>query len=73
MIMGKHKKKRDSATSSGKRKFARINRQMSRLRMKIKRWERYQKEIEQSERKASIKRWDTSGLKKHMELLESFI
>lgn len=71
--MGKHKKKHDHQISSGKRKFSRINGQLSRLKMKIARWERYQNEIKRGERKGSIKRWDTAGLKRHMELLESFI
>ena len=71
--MGKHKSKRDHKVSSGRHKFSRINKQLCRLKMKVARWERYQKEIEQSERKGSIKRWDTAGLKRHIELLESFI
>lgn len=71
--MGKHKKKRDSTTSSGRRKARRLNSQVRRLQMKIAKWERYIQEIEQNKRKGSANRWNTAGLKKHMELLERLI
>ena len=67
--MGKHKNKRDSKVSSGKRKASKINTQLKRLQMKISRWNRYKEEVIQGKRKGSVDRWNTSGLEKHMELL----
>ena len=62
---------KESRTSGGKRKIQRINQQIRRLNMKVARWERYIEEIKQDKRKGKISRWDTSGLKKHIALLES--
>jgi len=59
--------------SSGKRRSARIMRTIQRLQMKINRWDRYKEEIKKDERKGSLDRWDTSGLQKHMKLLEGLI
>lgn len=69
--MGKKIKKRDHRTSGGGRKAARINQQITRIKMKIKRWERYVSEIKSGTRNSSALRWDTSGLKRHLELLQS--
>ena len=41
--------------------------------MKINRWNRYKEEISARTRKGKISRWDTSGLEKHIKLLESFV
>ena len=69
--MGKGQKKRAHRTSGGGRKVARINQQVTRLKMKIKRWERYVSEIKDGTRKGSASRWNTSGLKRHLELLKN--
>jgi len=65
--------KRDTKVSSGKRKISRIMRQVARLKMKVNRWKRYQAEIKAGSRKGEVSRWDTSGLEKHMALLENSI
>lgn len=87
--MGKGKKSRDSVTSGGKRRNSRIMRNIRRLEYKIARWERYKAEGKPSGgkvpegRNISKKRspstksrhqnWDTTGLKKHKEHLESLL
>lgn len=71
--MGRKLNKRSSRTSSGKTKITRILRQIKRLKMKINRWNRYKEEISARTRKGKISRWDTSGLEKHIKLLESFV
>ena len=71
--MGKHKAKRNSTTSSGRRRGARMMRNIRKLQTKINRWDRYKEEIKKEERKGSPSRWDTSGLKRHMELLEKLL
>lgn len=81
MAKGK-KSKGDHKTSSGGHKLAKKNRAIRKLRQKIARWERYKEEgkpsvtAEQEEKKRRPNKsrhrdWDTSGLKKHLELLES--
>ena len=60
-----------STISSGRHKLAKRRRQISRLKMKISRWERYVAEISANKRSGSAKRWDTTGLKKYLELLEN--
>lgn len=62
-----------STMSSGAHKLSKIKRQISRLKMKINRWTRYVEEINNNKRKGSVKRWDTAGLKKHLELLETLV
>lgn len=59
--------------SSGNRKKVRIKRQIMRLNMKIERWKRYAEEVKNEQRKGSVARWNTAGLEKHVQLLESFI
>lgn len=70
---GTKKKQRDKETSSGIRKKARINRQLRKLRSKVKRWDRYKAEVEAGTRTAPKRslRWNTDGLKKHMDFLNS--
>lgn len=70
--MGKAKKKdpnRKSSPSSGTRHQSRARQQISRLRMKIKRWERYITE----DRKSKNRTWDTTGLTKQMEMYEKIM
>ena len=69
--MGKNQKSRTSTTSAGKGRGSIIMRTIKRSQMKIARWKRYVREIESGERKGSVSRWDTSGLERHIELLES--
>lgn len=64
---GKGGQSKVTKSSSGGRHIARLNQQMGRLRLKIKRWERYLKEGKDD------KRWNPDGLKSHLKLLESFI
>ena len=71
--MGKHKKSRDHVVSGGKRRASRMMRNIKRLGMKINRWKRYQEEIKKGEKKGNILRWNTAGLEKHSELLESLL
>ena len=71
--MGKHKRKRNSTTSSGRRRGARMMRNIRKFQMKVNRWDRYKEEIEKEERKGNPSRWDTSGLKRHIELLEKLL
>lgn len=71
--MGRKLIKRDHRTSSGKRKISRIMRQIRRLEMKMKRWNRYKDEIHAGSRKGKPSRWDTAGLEKHKTFLESLI
>lgn len=59
--------------SSGKHKLAKLNRQISRVKMKINRWNRYSEEIANNKRSGSAKRWNTAGLQKHLEMLEGLI
>lgn len=71
MGKGTKKKQRDSTTSSGIRRGARLRRNIRRAKMKVNRWKRYQSE----ERVASPKRkgWDTAKLEKHIEYLTSLL
>lgn len=71
--MGKKKKQRDKEVSSGIRKKARINRQLRKLRSKVKRWTRYVEEVKAGTRTAPKRslRWDVAGLQKHMAFLNS--
>jgi len=69
--MPKKQKKRDHRTSSGKHRTSRISKQIRRLEMKVKRWDRYKEEIQAGSRKGKISRWNTAGLEKHIALLES--
>jgi hypothetical protein len=71
--MPKRQRERNHKTSSGKHKASRILKQVKRLKMKINRWNRYKEEIRAGNRKGKISRWDTSGLEKHMALLESLV
>jgi hypothetical protein len=71
--MPKKKSKRTHKTSSGRSKYVRINRTIRRLTMKVNRWKRYQSEIGASKRSGPASRWDTSGLEKHIKLLEKCI
>jgi hypothetical protein len=65
--------KRDTKISSGKHKVSKVMKQLRRLKMKANRWNRYREEIKAGNRKGKASRWDTSGLEKHMALLESMI
>lgn len=60
-------------TSSGKRKASRAKKALVQVKMKIKRWERYKAEEKTTSKKSKRAGWDTTGLKKHAELLQSFI
>ena len=75
--MGKKNKNKSTnkiaKMSSGKQRSARIMRTIQRATMKVNRWERYKEEIKNGERKGSLDRWDTSGLKRHIELLENLL
>lgn len=41
--------------------------------MKINRWNRYTQEITNNKRQGSAKRWNTTGLQKHLEMLENLV
>jgi len=75
-----------SKTSSGKRRVSKAKAALRRVNMKIARWERYKeegkpawtadKEKKKKSRPTTVSRynnWDTTGLKKHAELLKSII
>lgn len=68
--MPQHKGKRDHRTASGFRAARRSRRIISRLLLKINRWNRYKDEITQGKRKGLESRWDTSRIEKHIALLE---
>jgi len=83
MAKGK-KSKGDHKVSSGKHKLAVKNRAVRKLRQKIARWERYkekgkpaitaaQEEKKNKPNKSRHHNWDTTGLKKHLELLEALL
>ena len=58
-------------TSSGLRRKRRANKEMRRLEMKKRRWERYAKEIESGKKSGPKERWDTTKLSKRIsQLLE---
>jgi hypothetical protein len=65
------RKKRKYTPSAGGRRESKINSLILRLTMKVNRWERYREEIEGGKRSGDVKRWNTSGLKKHIQLLEN--
>jgi hypothetical protein len=60
-------------SSSGNRQKNRIKKALMRTNMKIARWERYKKEGKACSKTRWRNSWDTSGLKKHAELLQSLI
>ena len=62
-----------SSMSSGAHKISKRKRQISKLKMKINRWARYVEEINNNKRSGSVKRWDSTGLKKHLEFLENLV
>ena len=68
--MGREDKK-ESYTSSGKHKAAKINTLKRRTQMKINRWKKYQDEITNGKRSGSAKRWDTTGLEKYLQILQN--
>lgn len=81
--MGK-KSSRESKTSSGKHKVALRKRALRKIRQKIARWDRYREEekspvsADQKEKKnfspkSRHRNWDTTGLKKQLELLEALV
>ena len=71
--------------SGGNRKKVRIKKEIRRLKMKIARWELYkesgkiawtaikEKKHRSVPNKSRYRNWDTTGLKKHKELLEALI
>lgn len=74
MGKGKGQKKTEGKKqSSGQRKARRINKEIRRLKMKMARWDRYTEEVEAGTRKGTTKRWNTDGLRKHMEFLETLV
>jgi hypothetical protein len=70
-LMGK-KGNKDFKKSKGLKKKRELNRAIKRCMMKINRWLRYQKEIEDGKRSSPKyrKRWDTARLEKHIKYLE---
>jgi hypothetical protein len=61
-------------SSSGNSQKNRIKKALMRTNMKIARWERYKKEGRACSGKTKWRiGWNTSGLKKHAELLQSLI
>lgn len=68
-----NKRQREGKKSSGKAKKSRARRLIMRAKMKINRWKRYKEEISEGQRKGFISRWDTSGLEKHIKMLERFV
>lgn len=81
--MGKKKKTGKHTQSSGLRKIRKLNQQMRRLRMKIARWEKNKddsekvapvwRDYQKVRRRPRHNNWDTRGLRKHLELLESMM
>jgi hypothetical protein len=69
--MGRGKKSKGASTeSSGLRKAYRANQQARRLRMKIARWKRYQKDPSKAEAGKHRGNWDTKGLEKHLAFVQ---
>jgi len=82
--MGKKNSSKVSKTSSGGRRVSRARAALRRVMMKIARWEKYradgkpawtakQEKEGKSRNRSRYNNWDTSGLTKHAELLESII
>ncbi len=86
--MGKKKGKgggnKISKSSSGKRRMARASKALRRIMMKIARWERYleegkpswtaaQEKDGKSRNRSRYNNWDTTGLKKHADVLQAII
>lgn len=81
----KRKSKQKHSLSSGGGRRSRALKAIVRIKMKIKRWERYQSEIEAGTRPAyTLKRgkkkgetvasrWNTTGLKSHLSSLEGIV
>ena len=67
------KKQRKSRTSSGKHKRSKIHRACKALERKMKRWNKYKQEVADGTRVGDQKRWDTSGLSKHLNMLRGLI
>lgn len=67
------KRQRAHRTSSGKKRVARARQELTRVKMKIKRWQKNQTDEKKKKAGESRKGWDTTGLEKRVKQLESRI
>lgn len=71
--MAKTKAKSSGKLSSGIGRMARAKSVIRRTKMKIKRWQRYAKEITNETRKGEVSRWNTTGLEQHIQMMETIV
>lgn len=77
----KRKSKQSHSQSSGEARRSRALKAIVRTKMKIKRWERYDRELQAGTRQWPLDkkgvvigdRWDTTGLKSHLATLEGIV
>ena len=69
---GKKGKKKDRKPSSGMRKYRDAQRRIKVLEKKVRRWDRYREAGKETKSKntSRAKNWDTTGILKHIELLQ---